>query len=79
MAALIGFLISNPLVLALIASILGGLGFGVHQRFAGAKAERDKQAAAENAAVNSASQVQNQVDQLKPDDARKDLGKWSRS
>lgn len=78
-------------ILAFLASslgkyIIGGVGVGaailfgwMRAKASGAKAERDKQAAAETAAVNSAKQVQGQVDQLKPDDARKELGTWDKS
>lgn len=79
------------LILTFLASslgkyIIGGVGIGAAVLFgwmrakaSGAKAERDKQAAAETAAVNSAKQVQGQVDQLNSDDARKELGTWDRS
>lgn len=78
-------------VLAFLASslgkyIIGGVGIGVavllgwlRAKASGAKAEREKQAAADAAAVNSAKQVQGQVEALKPDDARAELGTWSKS
>ncbi|ESZ42912.1 hypothetical protein, partial [Mesorhizobium sp. L2C066B000] len=46
MSAVIAWLLNNPTVLAFGATIIGALGFGFQQRLAGAKAERNKQAAA---------------------------------
>src|SRR5690242_14468514 len=45
MTTLLGGLLANPTILAIIAGVLGALGWGFHQRLAGAKAERTKQAA----------------------------------
>jgi len=47
MTALLAFLVSNPTVLAVLAGIVGALGVGIHQRRAGAAAERNKQRARE--------------------------------
>lgn len=79
MMALLGFLISNPLVLALIASIVGGLGFGVHQRFAGAAAERNRQIAADAAAATEGQKIDDAVAGRAPADNRKELGSWSKN
>lgn len=45
MTALLGGLLANPTILAIIAGVLGALGWGFHQRLAGAKAERNAQKA----------------------------------
>lgn len=45
MTAIIAWILANPTVLAIIAGIVGALGFGLQQRRAGAKAERTKQRA----------------------------------
>jgi hypothetical protein len=45
MGALVTFLLTNPALVGMIVAIIGGLGFGAQQRLAGAKAERNKQAA----------------------------------
>jgi len=66
-------------VLGAGAALIAAIGWGIKQRMAGKAEERAKQAAAETAAVNSAKQVQTQVDQMKPDDARKELGTWDKS
>lgn len=42
----------------------------------GRKEQAAKQAAADARAVNTAKQVQTQVDTLKPEDARKELKSW---
>lgn len=76
MSVIIAWFLSNPTILAIGAAIIGALGFGFQQRRAGAKAEKAKQAAAETKAINSAKQVQDQVDAMKPDDARKELREW---
>lgn len=47
MSALLAGLFANPTILAIIAGILGALGWGFHQRLSGAKAERNAQKAKE--------------------------------
>lgn len=47
MSALLAFFLSNPTVLAVMGGILGALGWGLHQRRAGATAERNAQKAKE--------------------------------
>ena len=47
MSALLAWLLSNPTVIAIGAAIIGALGFGLQQRSAGAKAERNAQKAKE--------------------------------
>lgn len=78
MMAILGFLLSNPTILAIGAAIIGALGFGFQQRLAGAKAERNKQAAAEAKARDVSDRVQNDVGALPADAARAELNKWSR-
>lgn len=78
MTALLAFLISNPTVLVVLAGIVGALGFGFQQRLAGAKAERNKVAASEVAARDIKDHVQNDIGALPPDEARKELGEWSK-
>lgn len=78
MSALLAWLFSNPTILAIGAGIIGALGWGFQQRLAGAKAERNKQAAAEAHARDIADQVQNDVGALPADAARKELKSWSK-
>lgn len=75
-ATLEGFF-RNPTVIAAFAALIGALGWGFHQRLAGAKAERNKQAAAEAEARDIKDQVQNDIGALPADAARKELGTWS--
>jgi len=44
----------------------------------GRREQAAKQAAADAKAVDAAKQVQTNVDAMKPDDARKELDKWSK-
>jgi hypothetical protein len=48
--ALLAFFLSNPTIIGIGVAFLGALGFGFHQRLAGAKAERNAQLAKEAAA-----------------------------
>ncbi|TIT83812.1 MAG: ABC transporter permease, partial [Mesorhizobium sp.] len=59
MTALLSFLCGNPAILGVLASVIAALGWGFHQRLAGAKAERDRQTKAEAAARDIAGQVDN--------------------
>lgn len=79
MTALLGFLLSNPTILAIGAAIIGALGFGFQQRLAGAKAERNKQAADNAAAATEGQKIDDAVAGRAPDDNRGRLGKWSKS
>lgn len=79
MMALLAFLLGNPTIIAFFASVVGGIIWGFHQRLAGAKAERNKQAGEEAKARDVADQVQNDVGALPPDAARKELGTWDHS
>lgn len=49
MTALLALIASNPTIIALFAAVVGGIGWGFQQRLAGAKAERNKQIAAQAA------------------------------
>jgi len=60
------------------AALIAAIAWGIKQRMAGKAAERARQAAADAKAVNAAKQVQTNVDAMKPDDARKELDKWSK-
>ena len=79
MSALLAFLLGNKTILAIGMAILGALGFGFQQRLAGAKAERNKQAAEEGKARDVADQVDNDIGALPADKVKEDLKKWSRS
>lgn len=82
MSALLSLLAGNPAILGMLASVIAALGWGFHQRLAGASAERvaerARQVAAEAAARDIADQVQNDIGALPADAARKELKSWAR-
>ncbi|MDX8468930.1 ABC transporter permease [Mesorhizobium sp. VK23B] len=78
MTALLSFLSGNPAILGVLASLIAALGWGFHQRLAGAKAERDRQAASEAAARNIADQVDNDIGALPVGAVKKELKSWAR-
>ena len=78
MSALLSFFVGNPAILGMVASVVAALGWGFHQRLAGASAERARQAATETAARDIANQVQNDIGALPADAARKELKSWSK-
>ncbi len=78
MTALLSFFAGNPALLGVLASIIAALGWGFHQRLAGASTERARQAAAETAAREIASQIQNDIGALPADAARKELKSWAK-
>lgn len=77
MSAILAWLLSNPTVAALIAAAIAALGIGFQQRRAGAKAERDRQAAGELAARDLRDRVDNDVGALTPEQRREALKRWS--
>jgi hypothetical protein len=82
MTALLSFLLGNPAISGMLASVIAALGWGFHQRLAGARAERvaerARQAAAEAAARDIADQVDNDIGALPAGTARKELKSWAR-
>lgn len=79
MSALLAFVLNNPTILAIGAAILAGLGFGFQQRLAGAKAERNKQAAQDAKAATEGQKIDDAVAGRLPDDNRERLSRWSKS
>ena len=78
MGALVTFLLTNPAIAALIVAIVGGLGFGVQQRLAGAKAERNKQAADRLAARSDADKIDQAVAGMSDAEVLERQARWSR-
>lgn len=76
MSAIIGWLLSNPTVIAIVAGFLGALGWGVRQKQKGRQQERAKTEAERQKARNVADEVDNDIGALPPEEARKELGKW---
>lgn len=73
---IIAWLLSNPTVIAIIAGIVGALGFGLQQRRAGAKSERVKQARRETEARDVSDEIDDAVAGRVPSDNRDRLKKW---
>lgn len=78
MTAILGFLLTNPTILAIGAGIIAVIGAWMHGRVSGAAAERNKQAAAEATARTEAQQIDDAIAGRAPDANRTELGKWSR-
>ncbi|MFK0688001.1 hypothetical protein ACFX5Q_07320 [Mesorhizobium sp. IMUNJ 23033] len=85
MSALIAFILGNKAFLGFLAAVLGALGFGLQQRLAGAKAERNKQAAKDLAAVNDrlemdreATATERQATGMTDEQAKKEAAPWVR-
>lgn len=78
MTALLALLLGNPAIAGLLASFIAALGWGFHQRLAGARAERARQAKAEAAARVLADEVDNDIGALPADAVRKELKSWAR-
>ena len=75
MTALIAWVLANPTVLAIIAGVVGALGFGLQQRRAGAKSERNRQAAREAHARDIHADIQSDVGSMSADHIREELAK----
>jgi hypothetical protein len=67
-----------PYAIAAGGAIIAAIAWGFHQRIAGAKAERAKQAAEEAKARDVADQVQNDVGALPADAVRKEAKTWAK-
>jgi hypothetical protein len=78
MTVLLGFLLSNPTVLAIGAGIIAVAGAWMKGRLSGAKAERNKQAAEEAKARDIADQIDNDIGELPADAVRKEAKTWAR-
>ncbi|WP_192242992.1 ABC transporter permease [Mesorhizobium silamurunense] len=78
MTALLSFLSGNPAILGVLASLIAALGWGFHQRLAGAEVERDRQAASEASARDVADQVDNDIGALPAGAVKKELKSWAR-
>lgn len=78
MSAIIAAFLTNPTVLAILAGIAAAVGWGFKKQRDGAAKERAKQAERERKARIIADEVDNDVGAMPPDEARKELSKWSR-
>ncbi|MDG4883015.1 ABC transporter permease [Mesorhizobium sp. WSM4884] len=78
MTALLSVLSGNPAILGVLTSVIAALGWGLHQRLAGARAERARQTEAEAATRALADQVDNDIGALPAGAVKKELKSWAR-
>lgn len=78
MSAIIGWVLSNPTFLAIVAGLIGALGWGFRQKRAGRQEERAKQAAERLKAKNIADEIDNDIGALPSGEAREEFKKWAR-
>ncbi|WFP61476.1 ABC transporter permease [Mesorhizobium sp. WSM4904] len=78
MTALLSFLSGNPALLGMLASVIAALGWGFHQRLAGARAQRARQTEAEAAARALADQIDNDIGALPAGAVKKELKSWAK-
>lgn len=74
--SVLGFILSNPTLLAVMAGIAGALMAFLKGNSRGARLERDRQAKAERKARDIADQVDNDIGALPPNRAREELKTW---
>lgn len=74
----LGFLISNPTLIAIIGGLLAALVAFLKGNSRGARLERDRQAKAEQKAREEAGDIRNEVEAMPPDRVRAELGKRAR-
>ena len=74
----LGFLLSNPTLIAVMGGLLAALVAFLKGNSRGARLERDKQAKAEQKARDVRDEVQNDVGAMSPDQVRAELGKRAR-
>lgn len=74
----LGFLLSNPTLIAIMGGLLAALVAFLKGNSRGARLERDKQVKAEQRARDVRDEVQNDVGAMSPDQVRAELGKRAR-
>ncbi len=75
---ILGFLLSNPTLIAIMGGLLAVLVAFLKGNSRGARLERDRQAKAEQKARDVRDEVQNDVGAMSPDQVRAELGKRAR-
>jgi type II secretory pathway pseudopilin PulG len=78
MSALLGWVLSNPMVIAIFGGLMAAAVAFFKGRSAGKQSERDKQARARQKAIDTANKVETDVGSLPADKAREELKKWVR-
>lgn len=74
----LGFILSNPTLIAIMGGIIVTLGAFLRGNSRGARLERDRQAKAEQKAREEAGDIRNEVEAMQPDRVRAELGKRAR-
>lgn len=77
MSALIGWVLSNPTILAIFGGLVAAAVAFFKGDRRGAQRERDKQARARQKAIDTANKVETDVGSLPADKARAELRKWA--
>ena len=75
-SAVLAWLLSNPTIIAIIAAVVGALGYGYSQRRAGAAKEKARQAASEAKARTIADEIDDAVAGRTAEENRKRLKGW---
>jgi hypothetical protein len=78
MSALIGWALSNPMVIAIFGGLVAAVVAFFKGRSAGKQSERAKQAEARQKAITTANKVETDVGALPADKAREELKRWSK-
>lgn len=73
--SVLGFLFSNPTLIAIMGGLLAVLVAFLKGNSRGARLERDKQAKAEQKARDVRDEVQSDIGSMSPDQVRAELGK----
>ncbi|MCX8572869.1 MULTISPECIES: hypothetical protein [Hyphomicrobiales] len=73
---ILGFILSNPVLIAIMGGLLAALVAFLKGNSRGARLERDRQARAEQKARDVADQVDNDIGALPPNRAREELKRW---
>jgi hypothetical protein len=76
---ILGFLLSNPTLLAIMGGVLAALVAFLKGNSRGARLERDKQARAEQKARDISDEVQSDVRSMSTDQVRAELAKRTRA
>mgnify|MGYP003443653548 FL=1 len=77
-SAVLAWLLSNPTIIAIIAAVVGALGYGYSQRRAGAAKEKARQDRERLAARSEADKIDQAVAGMTDEEVLREQAKWSR-
>lgn len=75
---MLAWLLSNPTIAGFVLLILGALGWGVKQRLAGRKDERDRRSAERLQSIKNKKELDDEVAKLDPADRDRRFNRWMR-